>query len=258
MRNVNLINVLLLPVFTVIYSIIGLLYFNWGVFHIVYLFWFENLIKIFFYRLKVGKVEYVLRSGELEKSRDEFGKLRKELKNIYVTRLFMYFTYFVFIVIGLGIVLPLIETDIDIAYRGIYSFVRVFNFKDWEFNFALISCLLDELMTYIRDFKKTKIYTKTRPYVVPLTFERADVILHLTILISMTTAFFIKHPESPVFGFTKISPIFLTGLILSLIIFVFQIISAFKQQKEELERGTKLNNEVQILKELNKISTPKD
>jgi hypothetical protein len=238
MRNFNLINLLLLPVFTVIYSIIGLLYFNWGVFHIVYLFWFENLIKIFFYRLKVGKVEYVLRSGELEKSRDEFGKLRKELKNIYVTRLFMYFTYFVFIVIGLGIVLPLIETNKEIAYRGIYSFVRVFNFMDWEFNFALISCVLDELMIYLRDFKKTKIYTKTRPYVVPLAFERADVILHLTILISLSAAFLIKLPESPVFGFTKISPIFLTGLMLSLIIFVFQILSAFKQQKEELERAS--------------------
>jgi uncharacterized membrane protein len=235
MRNNNLISALLLPIFTAIYSIIGLLYFNWGVFHIVYLFWFENLIKIFFYRLKVGKVEYVLLSGELEKSRDEDGRLKQELKNIFMTRLFMYFVYFVFIVIGLGIILPLVETNKEIAYKGIYDFVRVFNFMDWEFNFALIGCILDELMSYFRDFKKNKIYTKTRPYVVPMAFEKADVILHLTIIIGITAAFLIKHPESPVLGFTKISPIFLVGLILSLLILVFQIFSAIRQQKEDKE-----------------------
>ena len=249
---------LLLPIFTAIYSIIGLLYFNWGVFHIVYLFWFENLIKIFFYRLKVGKVEYVLLSGELEKSRDEDGRLKQELKNIFMTRLFMYFVYFVFIVIGLGIILPLVETNKEIAYRGIYDFVRVFNFMDWEFNFALIGCILDELMSYFRDFKKNKIYTKTRPYVVPMAFEKADVILHLTIIIGITAAFLIKHPESPVFGFTNISPIFLVGLILSLLILVFQIFSAFRQQKEDKEIENQFSDKIEILKELNKIRTPKN
>jgi hypothetical protein len=258
MRNNNLISAMLLPIFTAIYSIIGLLYFNWGVFHIVYLFWFENLIKIFFYRLKVGKVEYVLLSGELDKSRDEDGRLKQELKNIFMTRLFMYFVYFVFIVIGLGIILPLVETNKEIAYRGIYDFVRVFNFMDWEFNFALIGCILDELMSYFRDFKKTKIYTKTRPYVVPMAFEKADVILHLTIIIGIAAAFLIKHPESPVFGFTKISPIFLVGLILSLLILVFQIFSAFRQQKEDKEIENQFSDKIEILKELNKIRTPKN
>lgn len=257
MRNNNLISALLLPIFTAIYSIIGLLYFNWGVFHIVYLFWFENLIKIFFYRLKVGKVEYVLLSGELDKSRDEDGRLKQELKNIFMTRLFMYFVYFVFIVIGLGIILPLVETNKEIAYRGIYDFVRVFNFMDWEFNFALIGCILDELMSYFRDFKKNKIYTKTRPYVVPMAFEKADVILHLTIIIGITAAFLIKHPESPIFGFTKISPIFFVGLILSLLILVFQIFSAFRQQKEDKEIENQFSDKIEILKELNKIRTPK-
>jgi len=249
---------LLLPIFTAIYSIIGLLYFNWGVFHIVYLFWFENLIKIFFYRLKVGKVEYVLLSGELEKSRDEDGRLKQELKNIFMTRLFMYFVYFVFIVIGLGIILPLVETNKEIAFRGIYDFVRVFNFMDWEFNFALIGCILDELMSYFRDFKKNKIYTKTRPYFVTMAFEKADVILHLTIIIGITAAFLIKHPESPVFGFAKISPIFLVGLILSLLILVFQIFSAFKQQKEDKEIENQFSDKIEILKELKKIRTPKN
>jgi hypothetical protein len=258
MRNNNLISAMLLPIFTAIYSIIGLLYFNWGVFHIVYLFWFENLIKIFFYRLKVGKVEYVLLSGELEKSRDEDGRLKQELKNIFMTRLFMYFVYFVFIVIGLGIILPLVETNKEIAYRGIYDFVRVFNFMDWEFNFALIGCILDELMSYFRDFKKNKIYTKTRPYVVPMAFEKADVILHLTIIIGITAAFLIKHPESPVFGFTKISPIFFVGLILSLLILVFQIFSAFRQQKEDKEIENQFSDKIEILKELKKIRTPKN
>lgn len=247
-----------MPLFTAIFSIIGLLYFNWGVFHIVYLFWFENLIKIFFYRLKVGKVEYVLLSGELEKSRDEYGRLKQALKNIFITRLFMYFVYFIFIVIGLGIILPLVETNKEIAYRGIYDFFRIFNFLDWEFNFALIGCILDELMSYFRDFKKTKIYTNARPYVVPLAFEKADVILHLTIITGITAAFLIKHPESTVFGFTKISPIFLVGMILSLLILVFQIFSAFRQQKEDREIENQFSDKIKILEELNKIRTPRN
>ena len=128
---------------------------------------------------------------------------------------------------------------------------------DWEFNFALIGCILDELMSYFRDFKKNKIYTKTRPYVVPMAFEKADVILHLTIIIGITAVFLIKHPESPVFGFVKISPIFLVGMVLSLLILVFQIFSAFKQQKEDKEIENQFSDKIEILKELNKIRTPK-
>jgi hypothetical protein len=97
---------LLMPIFTALFSVFGILYLDWGVFHIVYLFWFENLVRIIAYRFKVANVDYVTISGKNEKARDENGNLLMSLKSVFTTRLFMYFVYFVFIVIGLGLVMP--------------------------------------------------------------------------------------------------------------------------------------------------------
>jgi hypothetical protein len=235
MNRINKLNLYLMPVFTAIFSIIGLLYFEWGVFHIVYLFWFENLVKIIFYRLKVREVEYVEIAGDLQQSKLENGKIKPALISIFTTRLFMYFVYFVFIIIGLGFILPFVEASKEDSYRALYDFVRIFTFKDWQFNIALLTCVLDELMSYYRDFKLNKKHSAKLPYKVPMPFSREDVILHLSILTSLAIAFLLKHPESPLLGFTTVSPMIISAVILIITILLFQLYSVYKGIRIEQE-----------------------
>lgn len=233
MNKINQVNIYLMPIFTAIFSIIGLIYFEWGVFHIVYLYWFENLIKIFFNRLKVGNVEFVEVSGELQQSRAENGKLKPVIVSIFTTWLFIYFVYFVFIVIGLGFILPLTEASKEDNYGALYGFVYIITFKDWQFNLVLLSCLLDELMSFYRDFKLNKKHSDRLPYKVPKPFSREDAALHLSILTSIVIAFLLKHPESPLLGFTSITPMIISAVVLIITIMLFQLYTVNKEIKNE-------------------------
>lgn len=228
-----------MPIFTALYSIIGLIYLDWGVFHIVYLFWFENLVRIISYRFKLNALEFVSFSGNTQPVRDTEGRIYGTLKQVFQTRLFMYFVYFVFIVVGLGIVLPMIETDNDTSFKGLYNFVRVFTFRDWDFNLALITCVMDEFMSYLNDFKKHKRYSRENPFRVPVPFEKEDVILHLSIIFTAVFAFFFKHPDSPVQGIVTCSPMIAAGIILVLFILGFQIYTVRKGISEQEEANLK-------------------
>ncbi len=257
MNRINKLNLYLMPFFTAIFSIIGLMYFEWGVFHIVYLFWFENLVKIFFYRLKVREVEYVEIAGELQQSKEENGKIKSALISIFTTRLFMYFVYFVFIIIGLGFILPFVEASKEDSYRALYDFVRIFTFKDWQFNIALLTCILDELMSFYRDFKLNKKHSAKLPYKVPMPFSREDVILHLSILTSLAIAFLLKHPESPLLGFTNVSPMIISAVILIITILLFQLYSVYKGIRNEQELLSNHNDKIKIIEEAQKNSLPR-
>ncbi len=256
MNRINKLNLYLMPVFTAIFSITGLLYFEWGVFHIVYLFWFENLVKIIFYRLKVREIEYVEIAGELQQSKEENGKIKSALISIFTTRLFMYFVYFVFIIIGLGFILPIVEASKEDSYRALYDFVRIFTFKDWQFNIALLTCVLDELMSYYRDFKLNKKHSAKLPYKVPMPFSSEDLVLHLSILTSLAIAFLLKHPESPLLGFTTVSPMIISAVILIITILLFQLYSVYKGIRNEQELLSNHNDKIKISEESQKNSLP--
>lgn len=256
MKRINKLNLYLMPFFTAIFSIIGLIYFEWGVFHIVYLFWFENLVKIIFYRLKVSNVEYVEIEGDLQQSKEENGKIKSALISIFTTRLIMYFVYFVFIIIGLGFILPFVEASKEDSFRALYDFVRIFTYKDWQFNIALLTFILDELMSYYRDFKHKKKHSAKLPYKVPMPFSREDVILHLGILTSLAIAFLLKHPESPLLGFTTVSPMIISAVILIITILLFQLYSVYKGIRNEQELLSNHNDKVKIIEEAQKNSLP--
>ena len=224
----------MMPLLTAVYSVIGLIYFDWGVFHIVYLFWFENFVKIIAYRFKIAAVDYVSISGITQKTKDQNGKILSIITNVFYSRIAMYFVYFVFIVVGLGFILAFLETDKDLRIKNLYQFFSVFSFRDWEFNLALLSCILDELMTYFRDFRQKKIYNIKHPYPLPKSFEKEDLVLHLSILFSGLFAFLVKHPESPVFGFISISPMLIAGTLLIVSNLSFQFFTVYKQSTVKL------------------------
>jgi hypothetical protein len=245
-----------MPLFTAIFSITGLLYFEWGVFHIVYLYWFENLVKIIFYRLKVSNVEYVEIAGEFQHARAENGKIMPALISIFTTRLFMYFVYFVFIIIGLGFILPYVEASKEDSFKALISFVKIFTFRDWQFNIALLTCILDELMCYYRDFKLNKKHSAKLPYKVPMPFSSEDLILHLCILLSIVVAFLLKHPESPLLGFSTISPMLISALLLIIAILLFQLYSAYNGIRNEQKILSNYHRKIKISEESQKNSLP--
>jgi hypothetical protein len=126
----------------------------------------------------------------------------------------------------------------------------------WEFNLALISCVLDEFMTFFKDFRQTKRYHINNPYKVPMPFEKEDVILHLSILFSGVFAFLVKHPDSPIVGFITVSPMILAGILLVLLIFAFQAYAAIKSQKSDQHENDDRSDKEKIMEHVKEIQKP--
>ncbi len=224
----------LLHVFTFVFSIVGIFYFNWGVFHIVYLFWFENFIRIIFFGIRAYSVDYVNLNSYTLPARGDGGKLIQPVKTVLYSRLFFYGVYFVFIIIGLGFILPFGEKTTENSADSMIAFMKVFTFEDWEFNIALFSCVMDELMNYIKDFKIQKTNSRKYPLMVVNIFELEDFILHLTIILSATFIFLKRYDCTAVFyNFfaPELSIYALPGIILAILIFGYQIFTAVKYKK---------------------------
>ena len=112
-------------------------------------------------------------------------------------------------------------------------------------------------MSFYRDFKLNKKHSAKFPYKVPMPFSREDVILHLSLLTSIVIAFLLKHPESPLLGFTSISPMIISAVILIMTILLFQLYSVNKEIKKEQKIINSLDDRLKLTEESQKNSLPR-
>ncbi len=244
---------LLEPLITAFYSIWGILFFEWDVFYIVYLFWFENFIKIFAFRLKAGSVDYIRSNDQCLSARESSGKLIKPLREIFQTRLFFYFAYFVFIVIGLGLIFPFILPDTDQTLKAVVSFISILTFKNWEFNLALLLVIANEALVYYRDFKVKKIYSKANPFPMPFVLERADIVLHISIILTGVFVFMQKHPSfAGIFPSIEASAFYMASAVILVTIKLIADVYEVYRNKSQSVKELKMEDEKEaVVKDLN-------
>lgn len=239
---------ILMLIISTIYTLGGIIFLGWDVFYIVYLFWFENFIRIVSYRFKINSVSHILSNNQVIDARYPNGNLVIELKTPFALRLFFYFLYFIFIVVGFGLVFPLLMPDSDSMLKAFVSFISIVTFKHFDFNIALLLCIVNEVVLYYKEFKINKLGSLERPFSPPSLLEKEDMILHLSIIFTGVFAFVAKHPAFETFqnSFTAASFVFVPAILLVTLKFFAQLYD-YKTKKEQEEGGVSLSPEKEDL-----------
>ncbi|TCC94479.1 hypothetical protein EZ428_06835 [Pedobacter frigiditerrae] len=129
-RNINIIMMLLFSA----YAIYSIVYDNANLFFIIYLFWFDELIR------NISLLIQVKMHREDPKNIREFTK-RKAISNIK-TRFFFLFIYSVFIVLVFGLFFHLAQDEKDALVKN----VQIFMFHDIAFNVCLMIAIVREVL----------------------------------------------------------------------------------------------------------------
>jgi hypothetical protein len=124
---------LLFRLFSNLITIIGILYFNWNFFTIIYIFWFAELIGTLGDRFRYT---YLFNHHKLDNSQWE------TLKNNIKGNLFFVFIYYVFIVVIVGFLIPPKEQYI--------ANIQTIMFVNQSFNINLLFIVLSEVWLYIK------------------------------------------------------------------------------------------------------------
>ena len=127
------INILFLLLFSA-YAIYSIVYQNASIFFIVYLFWFDELIRSISMCIQIRMYKQDLRTVR------EFTK-EQALSNIK-SRFFFLFIYSVFIVIVFGLFFHLAKDNSDDLVRNI----RIFFFRDIAFNICIMIAIVREIV----------------------------------------------------------------------------------------------------------------
>lgn len=136
-KNITLIR-FLFSLLTNAFTFFGIIYWKWNFFTIIYLYWAEEVVRIFF-RFFENRINY---------NQNQISKVELKVKNqITRTMLFPMGVYFVFIIVIVGIIAsPNNETTVD-------NLFTVF-FRNMEFNANLLLAILSEIVILIYLFKK--------------------------------------------------------------------------------------------------------
>ncbi|RZK35918.1 MAG: hypothetical protein EOO90_28285, partial [Pedobacter sp.] len=129
-RNINIIMMLLFSA----YAIYSIIYNSASIFFIIYLFWFDELIR------NVSLLIQVKMHQEDVKNPREFTK-QTAISNIK-TRFFFLFIYSVFIVLVFGLFFHLAQDEKDALVKN----VQIFMFHDIAFNICLMIAIVREIL----------------------------------------------------------------------------------------------------------------
>ncbi|WP_316768785.1 DUF6498-containing protein [Pedobacter frigiditerrae] len=129
-RNINIIMMLLFSA----YAIYSIIYNSASIFFIIYLFWFDELIR------NVSLLIQVRMHREDPKNIREFTR-QKAICNIK-TRFFFLFIYSVFIVLVFGLFFHLVQDEKDALVKN----VQIFMFHDIAFNVCLMIAIVREIL----------------------------------------------------------------------------------------------------------------
>jgi fumarate reductase subunit D len=167
---------------------VGIIFFKWNIFYFVYLYWFENVIHIFFNLLKVNTTSHLVTS-------QNYPATRGQAMSALFGSMFANFVYFVFIIVGFGFMYPLgaLEGEARTAY--FVEMIKVFMFQNRLFNMAIWACILYKTIEYIRDFMVKRRYNAQNPFIAPAIFNKQEMVLHITILVGLGGMFMLQHPE---------------------------------------------------------------
>jgi hypothetical protein len=138
-RNIN---VILIILFTA-YAIYSVVFERASIFFIVYLFWFDEVIRNISYLIQINMhVEDIRLSPEFTK--------KQAISNVKA-RFFFLFVYSIFIVLVFGLFFHLDKEDKDALIQN----VKIFMFHDFAFNICLMISIIREIFQ-IREARKNR------------------------------------------------------------------------------------------------------
>lgn len=149
------------------------------VFYIVYLFWWDELIKTGFDRLR-----YHFKKDQLQNPAEYLSNSK--------SRLFMLVIYWVFIFVFFCLILDWNNTDLILE-----NFTVLF-FRNPLFNFTLGSIFLRELYLYLNKIPYTEVHHL---------LSRGIITLHVSLILGIFISFFIKRDYKFLENYTAIATI---------------------------------------------------
>lgn len=177
---------LLYRVFFTLYALLGIFYFKWSIFPIIFLFWTENVIHLLFLVIIVNSFPHIKTPTD-----------GTSIKGTVYLGLFFNFVYFVFLTFVWGFISLLMGAEGKKGFDVISSMVMVLSGRDMGFNIAAGLCVLRETWLYVRDFYVRKIYTAEYPFDLPKDTGYKEIVLHLSIILGLGGSLFLSkwfHP----------------------------------------------------------------
>ncbi len=196
MKNIlNNYNQIFYRIFSTIYALIGVIFLDWSIFPIIFLFWAENFVQIIFLGI-TGYSSPHIRIESLDKNEKNIGQ-------ILFGKFFVNIIYLVFVL--LSFVFLSLSLDKKDSFRLFMEIMRLFGGDNLSFNVAILACFLRELWLYIDNIFIKNTYTTKNPYIVGGTFGQKEIILHISILIGLGISVGLSRWIYDNFGQTEIA-----------------------------------------------------
>ncbi len=160
--------------FFTLYAFVGVFYFKWSIFPIVFLFWVENIIQsLFLLLISLSTLHISLPNTESSRYQLLYGKF------------FVNGIYFVFLTFGWGFISLITGKGNEESFDVLASIFRVLTGRDTGFNIAVLLCFLREGWRYLQNFVVKKEYTAEHPFLFPSVFGHRELVLHLSLIFGM-------------------------------------------------------------------------
>jgi|GEM_PF-2650660 len=172
------------------YSFAGIVFFRWSIFYVVYLYWFENVIGIFAKAFEVASTPSIAIQAHKNQPATKWEAIGSLFGSLLLNT-----GYFVFILVGIGVLYPVFILSNTLAKEFIFDALQIVLFMNNTFNIALGACVAYKAVVYLRDFVFSKKYTVRNPLPFPTLFSKQDLVLHLTILLGVGSVFLLHHPD---------------------------------------------------------------
>ena len=167
----------------------GILFLKRNFFFVMYIFWFESLIRILFNALRIWKAGKDVTEIPKEKmtiNKREFTiadiNNRSYYARIYCsTNLFLLFTYLVFIIVMVGFVFPFSLDDNEMLIQNI----NIMFFRDGAFLIALLMFFASSLYNYLFGYIRNDAYKNTTVLMIGSLFEKQNLVMHISLILGI-------------------------------------------------------------------------
>lgn len=150
-----------------LFPIIGVLFFDWNVFALFYVFWLETVANTFFNTLRI----LFARGGS-----NQIPKLSIAFKYL-VIRMFILFFYLTFLVVFIGVMM-------SSKQEKSYEWLTYFTFIEPSFRYSMLFYVLVSLFVFWNQYVRSKVYLSTDPETYRNAyFDARFIVIHLVLVI---------------------------------------------------------------------------
>ena len=171
-------------------TLVGVIYFNWSVFALIYLYWLETLGFVFFNAIKILTAQ-----NDLQKA----PHIRKAF--LYLRfNVFILFFYLIFIIGFIGL-------TVATRQEGLH-FTSYLYFYDHSFGYTVLCFLLLKLIEFIYYYFMSGAYKSARPDDYISFFNARIIMIHIVIVFGFFAFGYISHEYNSRYGYIGFAAVF--------------------------------------------------